>query len=80
MAAQERPDFTCRGPSPSRQGEGSCVGPDLPGPVGQVLLLLVSFLLLPLLLSWSGQDGHLLGSIDLFLAFKWPGSSKNLEK
>lgn len=62
---------------PLHQGEVSCVGSDLPGPAGQVLLLLVSFLLLPPLLSSSGTC---CGPWTFFLAFKWPGSSKNLEK
>lgn len=60
-------------------GRGELCGFSPPG-ARQVLPLLVSFLVLPPLLSWSGQDGHLLWSLDVSLAFKCPGSSKNLEK
>lgn len=45
-------------------GRGELCGLSPPG-AGQALPLLVSFLVLLPLLSWSGQDGHLLWSLDL---------------
>lgn len=56
------------------------MGADLPGLAAQVLLLLISILLLPLLLSWLGQDRYLLGSIDHFWLLSGLGNSKNLVK
>ena len=56
------------------------MGADLPGLAAQVLLLLISILLLPLLLSWLGQDRYLLGSVDRFWLLSGLGSSKSLEK